>query len=69
MTPQHHDKPMYRDIHDGDDMRRWLCAEPGCQCALPDDFLATMQELAWAQAHGILLPGVMAIGDEPGSSP
>lgn len=62
MTPQHCFKPMYRDVHDGEDMRRWLCAEPGCECVLSDTTLAALQEMSWADRHGILLPGVTIVG-------
>lgn len=64
--PQHHGRPMYRDEHDGRDMLRWLCTEPGCSAALSDGDLSTMREMLWAADNGIQLPGVTIIGGESG---
>ena len=62
MNPQHHGKPMYRDLnHDDLDMGRWACAEYGCAATIADTTLAAAQEMAWADEHGILLPGVTII--------
>lgn len=62
---EHHDQPMYRDYRDGSDMLRWLCAEPGCSAVLTQDTFDTMQEMSWADQHGIQLPGVTMIGGDP----
>ncbi len=62
MTPEHCDKPMYRDLnHDDLDMGRWACAEYGCAATITDTTLAAAQEMARADEHGIRLPGVTAI--------
>lgn len=65
--PQHHGRPMYRDVRDGKDMQRLLCSEPGCPAVMPDSTLATIHEMAWALDNGIQLPGVTIIGGEDGS--
>jgi hypothetical protein len=63
-VPQHCGKSMYHDWHNGEDMRRFLCAEPGCQTAVAEDTLSAAQDMVWADQHGILLPGVKIIGGE-----
>jgi hypothetical protein len=65
MSPQHCDRDMYRDTYDGQDMRRWLCAEPGCNALVTDDQLAAVQDLKWAQSHGIQHPGWTTLGGAP----
>ena len=57
---------MYRDWHDGEDMRRLLCAEPGCAAAVSDETLTAMRDMAFADVNGIQLPGVTLIGGTTG---
>jgi hypothetical protein len=63
-APGHCGQPMYQDVRDGTDMLRWLCAAPGCNACVANDTLAAAQEMAWADEHGIQLPGVTIIGGD-----
>jgi hypothetical protein len=56
--PSHCDRDMYHDTYDGQDMRRWLCAEPGCNALVTDDQLAAIRDLIWAESH----PGWTTLG-------
>ena len=56
MNPQHHDQPMYRDEHQGQDMGRWLCTEPRCPAVISDATLELLAESDWAREQGMVHP-------------